>query len=223
MGDSHCEPTHRPLASAREPRAEPHGPLARLVPCMRASCLYGGVHAHMHRPTFVGRCHHAINSRCELACRPLACAIFKSRATWASCPARALHARVLPLRQRACAHAPAHLCWAVPSCNSQCKLAYRPLASAILKAEPHGPLAPGSCLACARLASKAACMHICTFSAYAWSSLTSVSRIAGFQGEAAISSLGIIQDGGVHYDSDFSSLVLCSSRLSFLRVMPGKL
>ena len=66
-------------------------------------------------------------------------------------------------------------------------------------------------------------MHICTFSAYAWSSLTSVSRIAGFQGEAAISSLGIIQDGGVHYDDDFSSLVLCSSRLGFLRLMPGKL
>ena len=105
LGDSHCEPTHRPLASAREPRAEPHGPLARLVPCMRASCLYGGVHAHMHRPTFAGRCHHAINSRCELACRPLACAIFKSRATWASCPACALHARILPLRRRACTFA----------------------------------------------------------------------------------------------------------------------
>ena len=53
----------------------------------------------------------------------------------------------------------------------------------------HMGLLPGSCLACARLASKAACMHICTFSAYAGSSLTSVSRIAGFQGEAAISSL----------------------------------
>ena len=208
------------------PRIEPNGLQARLIP----------VHARVLpvRRRACARAHTSpkwpwggVIGRLALRADPSAprkCEGAKGRATWASCPARALHARVLPLWRRACAHAPTHLCWAVPSCNSRCELACRPLACAIFKSRATWAPLPGSCLACARLASKAACMHICTFSANAWSSLTSVSRIASFQGEAAISSL-------THHSRRrrasrhgfFSSLVLCSSRLGFLRVMPGKL
>ena len=149
------------------PRIEPNGLQARLVP----------VHARVLpvRRRACARAHTSpkwpwggVIGRLALRADPSAprkCEGAKGRATWASCPARALHARVLPLWRRACAHAPTHLCWAVPSCNQFAMRTGLPATRMcdIQKPSHMGPL-PGSCLACARLASKAACMHICTFS-----------------------------------------------------------
>ena len=106
MGDSHREPTHRPLASAREPRAEPHGPSARLVPCMRASCLSGGVHAHSRTRALAAIVH--------------------------------LH---------------------VPHCALRVPCTDPHVMGGAIGPSHMGRL-PGSCLACARLAGKAACMRI---------------------------------------------------------------
>ena len=88
MGDSHREPTHRPLAGAREPLG---------------------------------------------------------RATWAVCPARALHARVLPVRRRTCALSHSRTCGhralARPALHTTSAM-HRPTCDGRCHwAEPHGPTA----------------------------------------------------------------------------------
>ena len=124
----------------------------------------------------------------------------KNRAKWASSPARACACASLACKaacMRTCTYQPQ---MAMGWCHWATRIASRPIGPSQVRGSQGpshmGPL-PGLRLACARLASKAACMHICTFSVRA-GLLRLPCRGSPGKGKAA-----------------FCSLVQCSSEAAF--------
>ena len=141
---------------------EPGVCIARTCPPYGARCC---VHAPKAPSRIKGGAHWAAPiMRAELPAPPLSEGA-KNRAKWASSPARACACACLACKaacMRTCTYQPQ---MAMGWCHWATRIASRLIGPSQVRGSQgpsHMGLLPGSCLACARLASMAACMRTCT-------------------------------------------------------------